>query len=197
MWQENHSQYWSNWHISLTSWIRDYVYIPLAKLNRSKGALMFWSVFILVLIGFWHGANWTFIVFGFVNGIVMLIQRLIRNTAFGKLLRSNVFTLRLQKYFNFNLLILEAVYFRSIDLNMAHKIYGKIFTEFNLNIGELLSLYKFEFVMAMGVSGLLWVTVLFNKNLKFKYNWLYVTVMLFLIIFLGQDLKNSFVYFQF
>jgi D-alanyl-lipoteichoic acid acyltransferase DltB (MBOAT superfamily) len=197
LWQENHSAYWANWHISLTSWIRDYVYIPLAKINRSKYALMFWSVFILVLIGFWHGANWTFIMFGLVNGIVMLIQRSIRNTRFARKIRSNVFTLQIQKYINLNILLLEAVYFRSVDVNMAHKIYGKIFTEFNLNFAELLSLYKFEYLMAMFVSGLLWLTVFFNNQLRFRHNWLYVTGMLFLIIFLGQDLKNSFVYFQF
>jgi len=197
LWQENHSAYWANWHISLTSWIRDYIYVPLAKINESRYALMVWSLFILVLIGFWHGANWTFIIFGFVNGIVMLIQRSLRYTSFAKIIRSNPYTMHLQKFVNLNLLFLEAVYFRSVDVNMAHKIYGKIFTEFNLNIGELLSLYKFEFLMSIFVSVLLWGTILFNEKLKFKYNLLYVTGMLFLIIFLGQDLKNSFVYFQF
>jgi D-alanyl-lipoteichoic acid acyltransferase DltB (MBOAT superfamily) len=197
LWSENHSEYWAKWHISLTSWIRDYIYIPLARLNRSQIALTVWSVFILVIIGFWHGANWTFIMFGLVNGIILVTQRFLRFTSFAKAIRSNRITLELQKYLNLNLLLLEAVYFRSVDLDMAHKIYGKIFTEFNLNIGEWLSLYKFEFLTSMGVSGLLWATVLFNKDLRFKYNWLYVVTMLFLIVFLGQDLKNQFVYFQF
>ena len=196
-WQENHSAYWANWHISLTSWIRDYIYIPLARLNKSKGALMLWSVLILVIIGFWHGANWTFIMFGLTNGLVMLTQRLIRNTKFAIAMRSNKITHELQKYLNLNILCLEAVYFRSVDIDMAHNILWKIFTEFNFSISEVLSLYKSEFLMAVFVSLLLWTTVLFNNKLKFKYNWAYVTTMLFLIIFLGQDLKNQFVYFQF
>jgi len=197
LWTESHGEYWSKWHISLTSWIRDYVYVPLAKLNRSKGALMLWSLFIMVLIGFWHGANWTFIIFGFVNGGILLIQRSLRKTPFGKAVRSNRITLTLQKYLNLNLLLLEAGLFRSVDIHMALDIYYKIFTDFSLSISEQLSLYKFEFLMAVLVSFLLWGTVLFNTKLKFKYNWLYISAMLFLIIFLGQDLKNQFVYFQF
>lgn len=197
LWTENHGEYWSKWHISLTSWIRDYIYVPLARMNKSKGALVVWSIFILVLIGFWHGANWTFIMFGLVNGVILVIQRFLRPTPFAKLIRSNPITLQLQKYFNLNVLLLEAIYFRSVDVDMAHKIYGKIFTEFNFNINELLSLYKFELLTSFGVSILLWFTVLFNKDLRFKHNWLYVVTMLLLIIFLGQDLKNQFVYFQF
>jgi len=197
IWTENHSKYWSVWHISLTSWIRDYIYIPLAKINKSRGALMLWSIFILVLIGFWHGANWTFIMFGFVNGCVMVIQRVLSVTKLGRLIRTNKYTLGAQKFLNMNILFLEAVYFRSVDIDMAHNVYRKIFTELNFSIVELLSLYKFEFLMSVIVSCLLWPTVLFNKQLRFKYNWLYVTTMLFLIIFLGQDLKNQFVYFQF
>jgi D-alanyl-lipoteichoic acid acyltransferase DltB (MBOAT superfamily) len=197
LWQENHSAYWANWHISLTSWIRDYVYIPLARINRSKGAQMVWSVFILVLIGFWHGANWTFIMFGLINGLILITQRAIRFLPLMKAIRSNPVTLTLQKYFNLNLLLLEAVYFRSIDVEMAHKIYYKIFTEFNFSVFETLSLYKFEFLTSAFVSCLLWITALFKPDLKFKYNWAYVVGIIFIIIFLGQDLKNQFVYFQF
>ena len=97
LWYENHTQYWANWHISLTSWIRDYVYIPLARINRSKGAQMVWSIFILLLIGVWHGANWTFLMFGLVNGIVLVIQRTIRFYPFMKAIRSNVITLNLHR----------------------------------------------------------------------------------------------------
>jgi D-alanyl-lipoteichoic acid acyltransferase DltB (MBOAT superfamily) len=197
LWAENHGEYWSKWHISLTSWIRDYIYVPLARMNKSQFALVVWSIFILVLIGFWHGANWTFIMFGFVNGIVLVIQRFIRPLSFAKKIRKNRITLELQKYLNLNLLLLEAIYFRSVDVDMAHKIYYKIFTEFNFSLREVLSLYKFEFLMTAFVSALCWATVLFKPDLKFKYNWMYVTVMLFLILFLGQDLKNQFVYFQF
>lgn len=195
-WQENHTQYWANWHISLTSWIRDYVYIPLARINRSPRAQVVWTIFILVLIGVWHGANWTFLMFGLVNGVVLVIQRSIRFLPPMKAIRSNVITLNIQKFVNLNLLVLEGIYFRSLDVEMAHRIHYKIFTEFNLSIFETLSRFKFEFLTSVFVSSLLLATALFKPDLKFKYNWAYIVVILAIIIFLGQDLKNQFVYFQ-
>ncbi|MFT5596607.1 MAG: alginate O-acetyltransferase complex protein AlgI [Flammeovirgaceae bacterium] len=197
MWTENHTEHWARWHMSLTSWIRDYVYIPLKSISSSQGALVLWSFFILALIGFWHGANWTFIMFGVLNGCVMLIQRMIQPTIVGRIMRTNQFTFSIQKFVNLNIIVLEGIYFRSIDLDMAHNIYGKIFTEFSLDITQFLSMYKFDFLTSVGVSCLLWVTALFNTKLKFKYNWLYITTMLFLILLLGQDSKNQFIYFQF
>ena len=197
LWQENHISYWANWHISLTSWIRDYILVPLSNYKRSQGFLMVWTILILVLIGLWHGANWTFIVFGIVNGCIIVIQRVLRKTSFVKAIRRNKLTYQIMKYFNLNLLLLEAVYFRSVDIEMAHKVQWKIITEFNFNFQEILSLYKEEFISAMLVSALLWATVLFKPDLKFKYNWAYVITMIFLILFLGQDLDNQFIYFQF
>jgi alginate O-acetyltransferase complex protein AlgI len=144
LWTENHTQHWARWHISLTSWIRDYIYTPLLKISGSTGALMLWSIFILVLIGFWHGANWMFIMFGFVNGCVMLIQRMITPTMLGRAIRTNQFTLSAQKFLNLNIIVLEGVYFRSVDLNMAHNVLWKILTEFNFSMIEMLSLYKFK-----------------------------------------------------
>lgn len=197
MWTENHTVHWSRWHISLTSWIRDYVYVPLKSVSSSQGALVLWSFFILILIGFWHGANWTFIMFGIINGCVMLIQRLIEPTIVGRVMRTNQFTFSIQKFVNLNIIVLEGIYFRSIDIDMAHRIYGKIFTEFNFNVSQFLSMYKFDFLISVGVSCLLWITALFNTDLRFKYNWLYITTMVFIIILVGQDLKNQFIYFQF
>jgi alginate O-acetyltransferase complex protein AlgI len=169
----------------------------LKSISSSQGALVLWSFFILALIGFWHGANWTFIMFGVLNGCVMLIQRMIQPTIVGRIMRTNQFTFSIQKFVNLNIIVLEGIYFRSIDLDMAHNIYGKIFTEFSLDITQFLSMYKFDFLTSVGVSCLLWVTALFNTKLKFKYNWLYITTMLFLILLLGQDSKNQFIYFQF
>lgn len=197
LWQENHISYWANWHISLTSWIRDYIFVPLTNYKKSNKALALWTVTILVLIGIWHGANWTFIVFGVVNGCIIVIQRALRKTSIVRTIRANPISYQLMKYFNLNLLLMEAIYFRSVDLETAHKIQWKILTEYNFSIHELLSLYKEEFILAMVVSVLLWITALFSPKLSFKYNWAYVATMIFLILFLGQDLKNQFVYFQF
>ncbi len=197
LWTENHGDYWSKWHISLTSWIRDYVYIPLSKINREPWARAMWAMVVLILIGLWHGANWTFILFGFINGIILLIQRGLRPIPFFAKIRANPVGNVVQRLFNLNLLFLEAVYFRSIDVRMGNTVLYKIFTDFRFSVSEILSLYKFEFIMSVWVSLLLLITVAFNKDLRFKYNWLYIVVTLCVLILFGQDLKNQFIYFQF
>ena len=197
-WVENMSDYWSRWHISLTSWIRDYLFIPIVKRSRSKAYAAFSSILVLVIIGFWHGAEWTYVMFGFTNGIVLVIQTGIKDLPFFARLRDyfvykNVFL----PILNLNFLILMVVYFRSIDMKQANLIHKKIFTETHFGIQEFFSLYKFEFVVAAFVMFLLLGTVAFNRELKFKHNWLYVCTMIGIIIFFGQDLSNQFVYFQF
>lgn len=68
-------EFWRRWHISLSSWIRDYLYFPLGGSKRSAGRTYFNLVLVFVLTGFWHGATWNFIVFGFFHGFFILIEK--------------------------------------------------------------------------------------------------------------------------
>lgn len=75
----NIAEFWRRWHISLSSWFRDYVYIPLGGSKESK-LLSIRNIFIIFLLsGFWHGANWTFIIWGLLNAIYF-IPSFLRNT---------------------------------------------------------------------------------------------------------------------
>ena len=68
------SEFWSRWHISLSSWFRDYVYIPLGG-NRVAKPRWYWNLFITFLLsGLWHGANWTFVVWGSLNGFYLIFS---------------------------------------------------------------------------------------------------------------------------
>jgi D-alanyl-lipoteichoic acid acyltransferase DltB (MBOAT superfamily) len=68
----NIAEFWRRWHISLTTWFRDYIYIPLGG-SRGSTWLKIRNTFIIFLIsGFWHGANWTFIVWGALNAVYFL-----------------------------------------------------------------------------------------------------------------------------
>lgn len=73
------AEFWRRWHISLSSWFRDYVYVPLGGSRSSKPKVILNVFIIFLLSGFWHGANWTFILWGFLNAIYFIPQ-LIRNT---------------------------------------------------------------------------------------------------------------------
>jgi len=118
------AEFWRRWHISLSTWFRDYLYIPL---GGSKGTV--WTrvrnVFIIFLVsGFWHGANWTFIVWGALNAIYILpVMLLNRNrlrldiVAQGKLLPSVADALRI--LFTFCLTLLAWVFFRAESVGHA------------------------------------------------------------------------------
>lgn len=68
------SEFWKRWHISLTSWFRDYIYIPLGG-NRKGKARKYMNVMIIFLVsGFWHGAQWTYIIWGGLNGLFMVVE---------------------------------------------------------------------------------------------------------------------------
>ena len=70
-------EFWRRWHISLTTWFRDYVYVPLGGGHVGPRRCAFNIVLTFVLSGFWHGASWTFIVWGLLHGITVAVERLI------------------------------------------------------------------------------------------------------------------------
>lgn len=73
------TEFWRRWHISLSSWVRDYLYLPLV-FNRRKSltAVFLGMMFTFFLLGLWHGAGWNFIVFGLLHGIYVAIDTIIR-----------------------------------------------------------------------------------------------------------------------
>lgn len=74
------TEYWQRWHISLTTWFKDYVYIPLGGNRRGTARTYFNLVLVFLLVGLWHGAAWFFVVFGAYHGALMILER----TAFGR-----------------------------------------------------------------------------------------------------------------
>ena len=82
--------FWNKWHISLSLWIRDYLYLPLIFKNRKSTSRVFLSLMIaFILIGFWHGAGWGFIVFGIVHGLYVGVHTVLRKNI--PFLRNHIF----------------------------------------------------------------------------------------------------------
>lgn len=75
------AEYWRRWHISLSNWLRDYLYYPLALSIKAGARIkLYWALFItMVLIGLWHGANWTFVAFGAIHGLYMIVGQATKN----------------------------------------------------------------------------------------------------------------------
>ncbi|MGH7967978.1 MAG: MBOAT family O-acyltransferase, partial [Limisphaerales bacterium] len=117
-------EFWSRWHISLSSWFRDYVYIPLGG-NRRGALLTYRNLFLTFFIsGIWHGAAWTFVIWGALHGLGVLVTR--------ELERSAVYRERVPKLVKqagvFGFVMFTWIFFRADSLTDALFIIRRIFT---------------------------------------------------------------------
>jgi D-alanyl-lipoteichoic acid acyltransferase DltB (MBOAT superfamily) len=126
---QNIAGFWQRWHISLTSWMTEYVYTPLSFIFRgyAKKGIILSIIINFILVGLWHGSNWTFIIFGFLHGLYFI--PLILN---GTLNRRDKTTSNLKMWFGilttFIIVMLTAVIFRSTSISMAFHYYAKLFS---------------------------------------------------------------------
>lgn len=206
----NFSEFWQRWHISLSSWLRDYLYIPLGG-NRSGELKMYRNLLLTMLIGgLWHGASWNFIIWGGIHGIALIAQRLWHkcytgNTRFSlwdAILSGRVFKL-LQIIFTFGVVCLAWVFFRSSNLDDALYIINKLFQFNDYDISGVTQ--KFHVVKGAIIIGFLvfFEALSFRVNLiKLERKYPYITMIwsagiLVLISLFGTFGNNSFIYFQF
>lgn len=127
----NITDFWRRWHISLSNWIRDYIYIPLGGNRGTVGRVAFNTLFAMTLCGLWHGASWTFVVWGALNGVYLLTNRMFRSATkelvlFNAVLRSAAGTL-LRVAMTFLAVTLAFVLFRSPDFEMARQVLHRMF----------------------------------------------------------------------
>ncbi|MES2573606.1 MAG: MBOAT family O-acyltransferase [Bacteroidota bacterium] len=199
------AEFWRRWHISLSSWFRDYLYIPLGGSRGSKLKQIRNVFIIFVVSGFWHGANWTFVAWGFINAMYFLPSLLLGTN------RNNMETAELHWDFNsikvffsilstFILSCLAWIFFRANTIHIAFDYIGKIFTDGTFASQFLQNQrYSYELILLI----LAFVLVEWNSRYKIepisgKYSWLKMTLCLLAIIALGTyaDYKE-FIYFQF
>lgn len=205
----NISDFWKKWHISLTSWLLDYVFTPLSFSFRrfNKKGLIISIIITFVIVGLWHGANWTFIIFGLLHGIyfIPIVYSGNINTsqivAKGKNLPS--FKELFKMFALFILLMITDVFFRADSISEALEYIHSIFVNgiFEFPEGLLSSSYLITFFLLVIFFGIEWFHrekkhdfEISNYTIHFRWS-LYVSIFL-LILFFGRS-SDTFVYFQF
>jgi alginate O-acetyltransferase complex protein AlgI len=205
------AEFWRRWHISLSTWFRDYLYIPL---GGSKGGM--WmkvrNTFIIFLVsGFWHGANWTFIVWGLLNALFIMpaiIFKTNRNNldivSQGKLLP----TLKelLSMIITFSLTVLAWIFFRSNTIDQAFHYISRLFSNsfFSLPIYKtgvlsipiLILTVLFIIVEWMGRGQQYAIANLFSQKAR-VYRWAFYSIIIFLLGMFMVTEETPFIYFQF
>ncbi len=173
------AEFWRRWHISLSSWFRDYVYIPLGGNRRGKIRKYFNIFVVFFLSGLWHGASWSFVVWGALNGLYQIIgdatkkMRLAVSEKMG--LDRNVFSNKLLKVATtFALVDFSWIFFRAGSFTAALTVIKNMFAEFNpwiLTDGTLFSLGLDRadmFVLLLSLGVLFVMSVLKYKGINIR-----------------------------
>jgi D-alanyl-lipoteichoic acid acyltransferase DltB (MBOAT superfamily) len=199
------AEFWRRWHISLSSWFRDYLYIPLGGSSGGM-AMKIRNTFVIFLVsGFWHGANWTFIAWGFINALYFLPLLLLKRN------RSNMETVSLywdlasiRLFFSmlstFALTCLAWVFFRSKSITEAFEYIKRLFSN-GIFSSQYLENERYNYELLLLIVA--FVVVEWNSRstiepISGKYSWLKLGLCITAIIALGtySDYKE-FIYFQF
>ncbi len=187
------TEFWRRWHISLSTWFRDYLYIPLGG-NRKNATIWVRNILIVFLIsGLWHGANWTFVAWGAIHALLYLSERAFGSIKPGAALK---FLMWLK---TFIVVLLAWVFFRAVDFSNAMEVFEVMFLQSGTDQIDLSSSVLWLFVGFI-LSDLL----LFNSRFDhwvdaqpFGLRWLTYLVFVFSILTLGGVENHPFIYFQF
>ena len=210
-------EFWRRWHISLSTWFRDYLYIPMGG-NRVSLPRWYFNLFVVLLIcGLWHGANWTFIVWGGLHGIYLVFSAFTRN------IREKVHKAmgldrvpRLHNYFKvmvtFFLVCFAWIFFRANSISDAIYIISHLFTGWEglaipaLKATPFFGLLKFHLVVGVvSVGILLFIHLLLGDNhfdqwlsqKRISLRWAVYYSMVLAILLFGHFGTKEFIYFQF
>ncbi len=167
----NIQDFWRRWHITLSRFLKEYLYIPLGG-NRVKESIVYRNLILVFLIGgFWHGAGWTFIIWGLLHGIALSVHR-----AYSHAARKFHFTMPkiLAWLITFNFINLAWVFFRAKDLNSALKVlkgmvggYGFALPHFLQGKWAYLTHFHVKFERFVNDGVLLGPTLVFNTTVLF------------------------------
>lgn len=214
--------FWSRWHISLSTWFRDYIYIPLGGNRKGKTRKYLNTLIVFLISGLWHGANWSFVVWGGIHGVYQITEDYIkpyREKIETKLnIKKDCFSYRLlNTIITFLFVDIAWVFFRSDSVKDALRYFYYIFvkprtwvlfnngiynlgldqTEMNILLFSVVILFIVDFIRYK--KDMMIDTFLFSQNIWFEWS---VIILLILMIFIYGEYgptfdAKQFIYFQF
>ena len=193
------TEFWRRWHISLSSFLRDYLYVPLGGNRKGSSRTYFNLILVMFLGGLWHGAQWTFIAWGIIHGSFLVIERLFRNSS----LFRNVPNL-IKVSFTFTIVVLAWVFFRAENFDRAFIYLSSMFGagDSSQSSAILLSQVTRPMVWLMAVISIIFIFAIPNsgqflkKLTKTKVSIGLLLLVLSVSFMFAQDF-NPFLYFQF
>lgn len=148
--------FWRRWHITLSAWFKDYLYIPLGGNRKGKGRTYLNLYIVFFLTGLWHGASWTFVVWGLMHGTLMVVERL----GFDRLLEKSYQPLR--HLYTLLMVVVAWVFFRADSLDYAVTFVGRMFSFQGGGLSPFMAYYRQPLYWVVGIIALLGATPLFD-----------------------------------
>jgi len=204
------TDFWKRWHISLTTWFKDYLYIPLGGNKKGKLRQCINTLIVFLVSGLWHGASWHFVFWGFINGILQIFEKL-----FIKVKKSNILFRIINCILVFVLVSLIWVFFRAQSVNEGIAVIQKLFLgfDFTTDILSELSLSMMDINILIVGLFVLFIFDVINETSVLSYDIMsksmltrlfMVVIFAFLVLFTiafgvwGEGFESSaFIYFQF
>ncbi|MEO1417803.1 MAG: MBOAT family O-acyltransferase [Bacteroidota bacterium] len=200
------ADYWRRWHISLSTWFRDYVYIPLGG-NRVVKWRWYYNLFLTFLVsGLWHGAAWTFVIWGAIHGLILVVEQMTGIS--GE--KGKRFTLGVRLFrmgYTFVVVCVAWIFFRAACVSDAFALIGQVWEPTKEPLSwRMMGNQPLELMFAL--AGVLFVcgadifVELRGKNQDIRHyplglRWVWYMVLLSGIAFLGVFEDQAFIYFQF
>lgn len=196
------SEFWKRWHISLSTWFKDYLYIPLGGNRVSVGRAYFNLFFVFLVSGLWHGANWTFVIWGGLHGLYLMAGKLkdhLKSKYIKRQAIKGIYNKLIHIVITFFLVNVAWVFFRARNVEQAFLVLKKIFTlspldhiDIGLNNTEIIfSFLLIIFLMVKEKTNLIIAT---GSNKKF---YLLITTIFLCCYLFGVFNNTQFIYFQF
>lgn len=123
------TDFWRRWHISLTTWFRDYIYFPLGGNRCSKTRWMINTMIVFVISGLWHGAAYTFLIWGAMHGLCMIVERLVYGNKIKTIEQRSFIVKALQLALTFTIVNFAWIFFRIDNLSDVLLVFQKILTD--------------------------------------------------------------------
>ena len=189
------TEFWRRWHISLGSWFRDYLYIPLGGSKVKKSRLIFNLFIVWLCTGIWHGANWTFIVWGLMYFVLLVLEKLFKQTE-----KNNLLLLR--HAYTIFFVILGWIIFRSDNLTYALTYIKRMFTFKNFVDYQFFE-FLFENIVIFMIAIIVSLGVIDFSKYKSNKIFNFLSIVFFSILFiisisyLIKGVYNPFIYFNF
>lgn len=197
------NEFWKRWHISLSQWVRDYIFFPLGG-TRVSTLKILRNIFIaFFLMGLWHGATVNYVLWGIMSGLLLMVEFMLNHFLSDKIKKRLINFKILKIAFVFCLFCLSIVPIRSLTFDDSLIVYEKLFSSKLHDIYFWFADNRYSPGM-IGLYVLIFIEIWFGLKINAKFNlknsftnYLFYFIIFFMIILLGRDEGAQFIYFQF